>query len=98
MEHSMKYILATLVASTLMTGGAWAHPRLTGEAVPSAGWSVLEGPTGAAPEVTGSLGRVWEGRDLQGRDLRSSTRGNAQFPERPAAAQNLGTTSGGPAF
>ena len=94
----MKYILATLVVSTLMTGGAWAHPRLPGEAVPPAGWSVLEGAMGAAPETTGSLGRVWEGRDPQGRDLRSSTRGNAQFPERPAAAQNLGNTSGGPAF
>ncbi len=94
----MKYILATLVASTIMTGGAWAHPRLTGAAVPAAGWSALEGATGAAPEVTGSLGRVWEGRDPQGRDLRSSTRGNAQFPERPAEAQNLGATSGGPAF
>ena len=94
----MKYILATLVASTLMAGGAGAHPRLPGEAVPSAGWSALEGATGAAPEATGSLGRIWEGRDAQGRDLRSSTRGNAQFPERPTAAQNLGTTSGGPAF
>ncbi len=94
----MKYILATLVASTVMAGGAWAHPRLTGEAVPSAGWSVLEGSTGAAPEATGSLGSVWGGRDLEGRDLRSSTRGNAEFPERPTAAQNLGATSGGPAF
>lgn len=94
----MKYILATLVASTIMTGGAWAHPRLTGAAVPAAGWSALEGATGAAPEVTGSLGRVWEGRDPQGRDLRSSTRGNAEFPERPAEAQNLGATSDGPAF
>ena len=37
-------------------------------------------------------------RDRQGRDLRSSTRGNAGFPARPPAAQNLGQTSGGPRF
>lgn len=54
------------------------------------------------PETTGSLAHPFVGegrfRDGQGRDQRSSTRGNAQFPERPPIQQNLGSTSGGPAF
>lgn len=54
------------------------------------------------PEKTGSLARPFGGerrfRGDQGRDQRSSTRGNAQFPERPPIQQNLGSTSGGPAF
>lgn len=55
-----------------------------------------------APETTGSLagpiGRMRGLRDRQGRDLRSSTRGNAQFPSRLPNQQNLGNTSGGPEF
>jgi hypothetical protein len=55
-----------------------------------------------APETTGSLagsmGRVRVPRDVQGRDFRSSTRGNAQFPARPPVQQNLGATTGGPEF
>lgn len=48
--------------------------------------------------LAGSVGRVRVSRDVQGRDFRSSTRGNAQFPERPPVQQNLGTTAGGPEF
>ncbi|MGY2049119.1 hypothetical protein [Methylobacterium sp. JK268] len=48
--------------------------------------------------VTGALRTRGIARDVQGRDLRSSTRGNARFPERPAAAQNLGATAGGPVY
>lgn len=44
------------------------------------------------------MGRVRVSRDVQGRDFRSSTRGNAQFPERPPVQQNLGATAGGPEF
>lgn len=55
-----------------------------------------------SPETTGSVARapVWAQnvRDLQGRDFRSSTRGNAEFPERAPEAQNLGNTAGGSAF
>lgn len=55
-----------------------------------------------SPETTGSVARapVWAQnvRDLQGRDFRSSTRGNAQFPERAPEAQNLGNTAGGPGY
>jgi hypothetical protein len=50
------------------------------------------------PETTGSLNRTRGLRDVQGRDFRSSTRGNAQFPERPPTQQNLGGTAGGPEF
>lgn len=52
------------------------------------------------PATTGSLmGRPAHSlRDRQGRDLRSSTRGNAQFPERLPTQQNLGSTAGGPEY
>lgn len=94
----MKYLLATAMAFTLLAGGASAHPRPAGKPVGPMGWSALKGATGAAPEVMVGLGGISELGDPQGRDLRSSTRGNAEFPERSDAAQNLGNTSGGPAF
>lgn len=54
------------------------------------------------PETTGSLAHPFAGegrfRDGQGRDERSSVRGNAQFLERPSIQENLGGTSSGPAF
>lgn len=54
------------------------------------------------PEMTGSLAgslnRTRGLRDVQGHDFRSSKRGNAQFPERPPAQQDLGGTAGGPEF
>lgn len=51
----------------------------------------------ARDATTGSIqGRV--GRDLIGRDMRSSTRGNAEFPARPPEAQSLGGTAGGPRY
>lgn len=53
-----------------------------------------------SPETTGSIEVPPAGArsigDGQGRDLRSSTRGNADFPERAPEAQNLGGTAGGP--
>lgn len=94
----MKYVLATALASALLAGGAWAHPSSAGEPTRLTGWSALEAGTGAGAGPMAGPGPAWLGHDLQGRDLRSSTRGNAQFPERPPAAQNLGATSGGPAF
>lgn len=96
------------------TGLALATLALVGTASASPGWQPGTGsrlerrhpryPARAlrAPETTGSLagsmGRVRASRDVQGRDFRSSTRGNAQFPERPPIQQNLGATTGGPVF
>ena len=81
----------------------------TASAAPS--WQTRTGPRLQAsylkpalrdPEMTGSLAgspnRTRGLRDVQGRDFRSSTRGNAQFPARPPAQQNLGGTAGGPEF
>ncbi len=45
-----------------------------------------------------SLNRTHGLRDVRGRDLRSGTGRNAQFPGRPPVQQNLGYTSGGPAL
>jgi hypothetical protein len=61
------------------------------------------GTASAAPSwqtrtLAGSPNRTRGLRDVQGRDFRSSTRGNAQFPARPPAQQNLGGTAGGPEF
>ncbi len=46
------------------------------------------------PDRTGSI-RSIGGFGFPGRSMRSSTLGNAEFPERDPIAQNLGTTSGG---
>lgn len=95
----------SVIALTILTlgGNAWAHPRSAAQGNPIAEWSPRPAFDGNAdPEVTASIleGRTAEAlsRDAQGRDLRSSTRGNAQFPERPSEAQNLGGTAGGPGF
>lgn len=100
MKCSVGFALATLV----LAGTAWADPG----GQPRTGSRLdLHPPTYTAralrdPETTGSLagsmGRVRVPRDVQGRDIRSSTRGNAQFPERPPVQQNLGGTAGGPEF
>ena len=93
-----------------LTGIALATLALVGTASAAPGWqpgtgSQLErhhrGYSARAlrdPRMAGSMGRARAPRDVQGRDFRSSTRGNAQFPERPSVQQNLGTTAGGPEF
>jgi len=95
----------SLVALTFLAlgGNALAHPLPAVQ-----GGRVNEGSlrpafdAGSDLDATGSIldGRTigFPARDAQGRDLRSSTRGNAQFPERPYEAQNLGGTAGGPGF
>lgn len=51
-------------------------------------------------ETTGSLAGTCDRAPViqngQGRDLRSGTRGNTQFPERRPVQQNLGAITGGP--
>lgn len=98
-----KYLFVAALAAISLGGTAWADagPGLRGG-------QVLE--RSSRPALDGSIGLLATGsiseglvagalaRDVQGRDLRSSTRGNAQFPERPYEAQNLGGTAGGPAF
>ncbi|GAB6846143.1 hypothetical protein JCM2811A_51460 [Methylorubrum rhodinum] len=82
-------------ASASPSSGTWA---------PAAAAAVFQAQStpGLGPQATGSLpsdSRVkLDARDVLGRDMRSSTRGNAQFPERAPEAQNLGDTSGGPQY
>ena len=96
MELPVKYFLAAVIATAAVSGGASAHPRLEAQIRSPVGLIGADQATGAAPDLTVGFGGG--GRDLQGRTLSSSSRGNAQFPERPATAQNLGSTSGGPAY
>ncbi|MBB5761815.1 hypothetical protein ABEV34_25150 [Methylorubrum rhodesianum] len=91
-----------LVALTL-AGAATAAPGLQARTGPqrhhhgrSSAHALREPVTTGS--LAGSTGRVRVSRDVQGRDFRSSKRGNAQFPERAPAQQNLGGTSGGPEF
>jgi hypothetical protein len=98
-----KQLFAVALAALSLGNGAWAHPgpSIARDAVMVQGAKpTYDGRM--APETTGSIlaGPAAQplARDTQGRDIRSSTRGNAQFPERPLEAQNLGGTSGGPAF
>ncbi len=90
----MKYLLVMAATAVVFAGTASAAPaeRLAQRRVQG---QVL-------PETTGSIATAprWAGylRDAQGRDLRGSTRGNAEFPERAPEAQNLGNTAGGPRF
>ncbi|AWN42560.1 hypothetical protein [Methylobacterium durans] len=95
----------TVIALTILSlgGNAWAHPRSTVQDGRIVEWgSRPASGRSTDPEATASIleGRTagTVARDVQGRDLRSSTRGNAQFPERPYEAQNLGGTAGGPGF
>ncbi len=95
----------SVIALTIFSlgGNAWAHPRSEVQGDPIVEWNSRPAFDGNAdPEATASIlgGRTAGAlaRDVQGRDLRSSTRGNAQFPERPYEAQNLGGTAGGPGF
>ncbi|WP_132255485.1 hypothetical protein [Methylobacterium segetis] len=93
----MKYFLAAAFAAATLSGAS-AHSRLDAHVRPPAEMVVADEAIGAAPDVAVGFGGAGEMRDLQGRPLSNSARGNAQFPERPAAAQNLGGTSGGPAY
>lgn len=90
----MKYVFVIAMAAAAFASTASAAPG--GYVVPQSVY------TEVSPEVTGSIVRTPDRAgsvgDLQGRDFRSSTRGNAQFPERAPEAQNLGNTSGGPEF
>lgn len=93
----MKFAFAIALATLAAAGAASAAPT----------WHARTGthrhaarhaPVLRTPETTNSIGRLRLPRDLQGRDFRSSTRGNAQFPARLPAQQNLGGTAGGPEF
>ncbi|MDE4915945.1 hypothetical protein PQI07_35825 [Methylobacterium sp. 092160098-2] len=101
MDKIMKLFVGIALATLAFVGTASAAPS----------WQTRTGPRVHAsyptpalrdPETTGSLAgslnRTRGLRDVQGRDFRSSTRGNAQFPERLPAQQNLGGTAGGPEF
>lgn len=88
-----------------LTGIALATLALVGTASAAPGWQQATGSRlerrhlgYPARSLAGSMSRARVSRDVQGRDLRSSTRGNAQFPERPPVQQNLGGTAGGPEF
>lgn len=90
----MKYLLVMAATAVAFAGAASAAPadrlaqhRVQGQVLPKATGSIATAPR-----------RAGHRRDAQGRDLRSSTRGNAQFPERAPEAQNLGGTAGGPKF
>lgn len=99
---SKHFSLAALVLLSLGSSAS-AHPPAAIQGNRAAQWnSRLTSERDADPEVTGTIlgertANVFAS-DVQGRDLRSSTRGNAQFPERPYEAQNLGGTAGGPGF
>jgi len=100
----MKHLVGIALATLALAGTASATPGWQ----PRAGSQLHRQHTGHParvlrdPEATGSLAgsvsRSKVPRDVQGRDFRSSTRGNAQFPERLPAQQNLGGTSGGPEY
>jgi hypothetical protein len=96
-DKIMKFALAIALATLASTGAASAAPT----------WHARTGthrhamrpaPALHAPETTSSIGQLRVPRDRQGRDFRSSTRGNAQFPARLPVQQNLGGTAGGPEF
>lgn len=95
----------SLAALVLLSFGsiASAHSPAAVQENRAAEWnSRLTAERDAEPKVTGTIPSERTANviasDVQGRDLRSSTRGNAQFPERPYEAQNLGGTAGGPGF
>ncbi len=93
MNFAIAIALATLVSAGAASAAPVWHAR-TGTHF----HAVRYAPGLRAPETTGSIGELRVPRDLQSRDARSSTRGNAQFPERLPYQQNLGQTSGGPEF
>lgn len=100
-DKIMKPLVGIALATLASVGTASAAPTWQSRTGP-----LLHAPYPAPalrdPETTGSLAgslnRTRGLRDLQGRDFRSSTRGNARFPERLPAQQNLGGTAGGPEF
>jgi hypothetical protein len=96
-DKIMKFALALTLATLVSAGAASAAPAWharTGAHLHAA----RPAPALHGPETTGSIGRLRVPRDRQGRDFRSSTRGNAQFPARLPVQQNLGGTAGGPEF
>jgi hypothetical protein len=99
MKISFALALITVVAASPAFAGPNAHIR---SPAPSAAAFSRPDTSGMDPLTTGSLGgdAISDSgvRDAVGRDLRSSTRGNAQFPEREPEAQNLGGTAGGPRY
>lgn len=99
----MKLLVGITLAALTVAGAASAAPGLQARVGPPLRHHDRS-PAHALrdPATTGSLagpvGRMRGLRDRQGRDLRSSTRGNAEFPSRLPNQQNLGSTSGGPEF
>lgn len=100
-DKIMKPFVGIDLATLAFVGTASAAPTSQTRTGPR-GHALYPTPALRDPETTGSLAgslnRTRGLRDLQGRDFRSSTRGNAQFPERPPVQQNLGGTTGGPEF
>lgn len=99
----MKLLIGITLAALTAAGAASAAPGLQTRTGPRLHHHErTPGHVLRDPVMTGSLagpaGRTRGLRDGQGRDLRSSTRGNAQFPSRLPIQQNLGGTSGGPEF
>ncbi|AWB25207.1 MULTISPECIES: hypothetical protein [Methylobacterium] len=99
----MKLTVGIILASLILADPAIAAPGLQARTGPqrhhhdrSSAYALREPVTTGS--LAGSTGHVRVPRDLQRRDFRSSTRGNAQFPERSPVQQNLGNTSGGPEF
>ncbi len=99
----MKLTVGITLVSLTLAGAASAAPGLQARTGPQrhhhdrpSAHALREPATTGT--IAGSIGRVRVSRDVQGRDFRSSTRGNAQFPERPPVQQNLGGTTGGPEF
>lgn len=98
----MIYPFAVVLALAAFVAPASANSH-SGTRDPAAA-SVLQARSapGIGPQATGSLpsgSRLeLDARDGLGRDMRSSKRGNAQFPERAPEAQNLGGTAGGPQY
>lgn len=99
----MNYPFAVFLALATFAAPASAGPHSdTREPATAAAVLQARSAPGIGPQATGSLPSgprsESDARDVLGRDMRSSTRGNAQFPERAPEAQNLGGTAGGPQY
>ncbi|AWB25922.1 hypothetical protein DA075_34555 [Methylobacterium currus] len=98
----MNNFFAVVLALAAFVAPASANPH-SGTRDPAAA-SILQARSapGIGPQATGSLPNgsrsELDARGGLGRDMRSSTRDNAQFPERAPEAQNLGGTAGGPQY
>ncbi len=99
----MKVSFALALVAVAAAAPAFAGPNADIRSpAPSAAAFSRTHTSGMGPLTTGGLGgdTISDSgvRDASGRDMRSSTRGNAQFPEREPEAQNLGGTAGGPQY